>query len=107
MKFARRIAGAVKPRSLVRSSPSTIDKNGETPTRHITRRGLVIATEIKLGQTQPYSGRAEVAFFQMVNEQGGIMKGSSADVLVTAATPKFAAQIIRRPTTSTGSRCTS
>lgn len=69
--------------------------------RHITRRGLVIAataltatptslraqpkgvtaTEIKLGQTQPYSGpasaygavgRAEVAFFQMVNEQGGI-----------------------------------
>ncbi len=43
-------------------------------------RGIT-ATEIKLGQTQPYSGpasafgavgRAEAAFFQMVNDQGGV-----------------------------------
>ena len=41
----------------------------------------ITATEIKLGQTQPYSGpasaygavgRAELAYFQMINEQGGI-----------------------------------
>ena len=67
--------------------------------QHVTRRGLALgaaalaalparaqtrgitATEIKLGQTQPYSGpasafgavgRAEAGYFQMVNEQGGI-----------------------------------
>ena len=41
----------------------------------------VTATEIKIGQTMPYSGpasacgavgRAEIAYFRMINEQGGI-----------------------------------
>jgi branched-chain amino acid transport system substrate-binding protein len=41
----------------------------------------VTATEIKLGQTKPYSGpgsgygiqgKAESAFFQMINDQGGV-----------------------------------
>ena len=46
-----------------------------------TRAQGVTATEIKLGQTMPYSGpasaygavgRAEVAYFAMVNAQGGV-----------------------------------
>jgi branched-chain amino acid transport system substrate-binding protein len=42
-----------------------------------------------------------------VDSQVVALRGSDADVLLTAAVPKFAAQAIRKVYLSAGSRCTS
>jgi len=74
----------------------------------------VTATEIKIGQTQPYSGPAsaygtigkvEAAYFAMINEKGGI-NGRKINLisLDDGYSPPKTVEQVRSPS-RTGTRC--